>query len=418
MTVHRDLPRTLLPLDRWAQIVGLDPRHFRQVTTTKKPVTSCTKVWKQYSWQESDQVGRYDVADAIQQAEKIFAQYLGYKLLPTWEYAERQRTPKPATPELYHASTYDPTGYRLAVQANWAHFVESGLETKSLVVAATDIDWSDEDTDGYFETATITCTAVDAWGSAITNEDELAVYYPGESGADAWEIRPLQSVSISGGIATIKMWRHQLGLPDLIEALEPEAIDGDDDDVFLTTVDVYRHYNNTATQCTLIWGDNLYNCGSCGTSTGCCEVCGQMTQTGCLMPKDYRRGWLTYRAAEYDSDEDEWSSACLTCGRNPDQLLLYYRAGLQDMSKTYPKIQMSPQWERAVAFYALALLDRPVCDCAPIKGISNKWREDLMKNTSFQTGVLNNPLGTTRAAQFAWNMINEPGRRVTSPVKY
>ena len=74
MTRHRNLPRTLLPIDRWAEIIGMDPRHFRQVTTSQTPQRTCAKVWKQYSWQEADAVGRFDVADAIQQAEKTIAQ--------------------------------------------------------------------------------------------------------------------------------------------------------------------------------------------------------------------------------------------------------------------------------------------------------------------------------------------------------
>lgn len=424
MTVYRDLPRTLLPLDRWAQIIGLDPRYFRQVQTAAKPVNSCTRVWKQYSWQEADQVGRYDVAEAIKQAEDTIAQYLGYKLLPVWEYAERVKSPQPADPYLFRNVAYDGRGYHLAVKARWGHFVEAGIETEVLVSAGVAIDYYDYDSDNYYETAVISCAAVDANGVAITDEEELAVFYPGESGSDKWEIRPLNSVSISGGIATVTMWRHQLVQPALIEALEPRAAIGETDSDFLTTVDVYRRYNNPATQCTLIWDPNAFNCGLCSSTSGCCPVCGQTTQAGCLSPKDYEAGYLTYRAATYDADDDEWSSDDLECGRNPDQLLLYYRAGYRDMSLDWPHLQMNPQWARAVAFYALTLLDRDICDCAPIKGISDKWRQDLALNTaggtSFQLNdkVLNNPLGTTRAAVMVWNMITDENRRLALPVAY
>lgn len=140
------------------------------------------------------------------------------------------------------------------------------------------------------------------------------------------------------------------------------------------------------------------------------------------MPKNYEAGYLMYRPATYA--DGEWTSADLVCARNPDQLLMYYRAGLQDMSRDRPIVQMDPQWERAVAFYALALLDRDICDCAPIKGVADKWREDLARQTAagsnFQISdsVLNNPLGTSRGAQFAWNMIKERDRRLASPVRY
>jgi len=417
MTIHRNLPRTLLPIDRWAEIIGMDPRHFRQVTTSLIPQTSCAKVWKQYSWQEADSVGRYDVADAIQQAERTIIQNLGYKLLPGWESAERVRTAKPSNPELFRTYNYDPRGYYLAVRAKWGHFIEAGQEAKVIEPngSAVAIVYSSEGAGTYKETATISFT------TTVTDENELAVFYPGESGADEWEIRPLASVSISAGIATIKMWRHQLVLPDLIEALDPEAVNGDLDAGFLTTVDVYRRYNNPETQVTLIWDPNIFNCG-CSGDSDCCPVCGQGTQAGCLMPKNYEAGYLMYRPATYA--DGEWTSADLACARNPDQLLMYYRAGLQDMSQDRPMVQMDPQWERAVAFYALALLDRDICDCAPIKGVSDKWREDLARQTAagsnFQISdsVLNNPLGTSRGAQFAWNMIKERDRRLASPVRY
>jgi len=423
MTRHRNLPRTLLPIDRWAEIIGLDPRHFRQVTTSETPQRTCSKVWKQYSWQEADQVGRYDVADAIQQAERTIAQYLGYKLLPTWESAERTRTPKPGNPELLRFSSYDPRGYHLAVRAKWGHFVEAGEQAKTIEPngSAVAVTYSSEDGDTFWETATI------SFATTVTDPEELAVFYPGEGGADEWEVRPLNAVTISAGIATITMWKHQLVLPNLIEALDPEAVvaaNGAVQTHFLTTVDVYRRYNNPATQVTLIWDPNLFNCGCSGTNTTCCPVCGQGSQTGCLMPKNYEAGWLMYRAASYDDTDEEWTAENLQCSRNPDQLLMYYRAGLRDMSRDRPMLQMDPQWERAVAFYTLALLDRDICDCAPIKGVSDLWREDMARQTSqgsnFQLSdnVLNNPLGTSRAAQLVWNMIKEPDRRLASPVRY
>ncbi len=424
MTRHRNLPRTLLPIDRWAEIIGMDPRHFRQVTTSQTPQRTCAKVWKQYSWQEADAVGRFDVADAIQQAEKTIAQNLGYKLLPTWEEAERHRTPKPANPELMRFSNYNSRGFPLAVRAKWGHFIEGGFRMKTIEPngSAVAVTYSSEDGDTFWETATIT------FATTVLHADreELAVFYPGEGGDDEWEVRPLNSILISAGIATITMWKHQLVLPNLIEAFDPQAVvavDGAVQTNFLDTVDVYRRYNNPATQVTLIWDPNIFNCGCTGGSA-CCPVCGQGTQEGCLMPKDYPASYLMYRPATYDEDEAAFTAAALACGRNPDQLLVYYKAGLRDMDMHYPSLQMDPQWERAVAFYALALLDRDICDCAPIKGVSDRWREDLARQTSqgssmqISDDVLNNPLGTSRGAQFAWNMIRERDRRLASPVRY
>ncbi len=422
MAVHRELPRTLLPLDRWAQIIGLDPRHFRQITTSVNPATTCAQVWKQYSWQEADQVGRYDVADTIQQAERTIAQYLGYKLLPVWEVNERQRTPKPGNAELLRYGGTGLRGFPLSVLANWGHFVEGGVEAKVIEPngSAVAVTYSDVDLDGYFETATI------SFATTVTDEEEFAVFYPGEAGADKWEIRPLNTVVISAGTAMITMSKHQLVNPGLIEALAPAAVAAAGiavDPNFLSTVDVYRRYNNPNGQLTLIWDPTNFFCDVCSTTSGtCCPVCGQTTQEGCLMPKDYLASLLMYRAATFE--DDEWTGATFTCGRNPDQLLMNYRAGLEDKTQDWPKLQMSPQWERAVSYYALALLDRPICDCTPINGLSDYWREDLSRQSpgggAFQlsTTVLDSPLGTRRAEIHVWNMIKEQGRRLAQPVRW
>ncbi len=415
MVVHREFPRTLLPIDRWAQLLGIDPRHFRQVETAKKPNSSCAQVWKQYSWQEADMVGRFDVADAILQAEKTIAQYVGYSLLPKWEVDERQQAPKPGNLELLRRHSHDARGFHLSVNARKGHFVEGGVETKTLIEAAAAIVFTDRDGDGYFETATITVA------TTVTDDEEIAVFYPDEDGVDRWEIRPLNTVSIAGGVATITCWRHQLVLPELVEALNPTAVDGDSADGFLTTVDVYRRHNNPDGQLTLIWDPNVHFCGSCGsTTTTCCPVCGQTTQDGCLMPQDYRTSRLMYRAATFE--DGEFTTAEFTCNRNPDQLLLNYRAGLEDKTLDQPKLRMAPEWERAVAYYALALLDRPVCGCAPLEGLSNHWRRDMAEigetGRQVNDALLNNPLGTTRAAVKAWNMIKEPDRRVALPARW
>jgi len=223
------------------------------------------------------------------------------------------------------------------------------------------------------------------------------------------------------------MAKHQLVLPTLIEHISPSAVTASDaavDANFLTTVDVYRRYNNPAGQLSLIWDPNNYFCNLCDSSTGttCCPVCGQTTQEGCLMPENYPASLVMYRAATYA--DGAWTAGTFTCGRNPDQLLMSYRAGLEDKTRTWPKLQMDPQWERAVAYYALALLDRPICECAPINGLSDYWREDLSRQSpaggGFQLSdsVLDNPLGTRRAEVHVWNMIKEQGRRLAQPVRW
>ena len=129
------------------------------------------------------------------------------------------------------------------------------------------------------------------------------------------------------------------------------------------------------------------------------------------MARDYEKSWLSYKPADYS--DGEWTSACLTCGRNPDMVTLYYRAGLRDKKASQPMLQMDPQWERMVAYYALSLLDRDMCGCDPVKALAQRMREDFARAGLRSTDkTLDNPLGTTRAALMAWNMISKEPNRV------
>lgn len=365
------LNKTKLPLDRWAEIIGLDPRHFNQVVTSAKPVHTCDKVWKQYAWQENDQVSREDVAMAVQQAENTIESYLGFHLLPVWD-SEQIDTPQPGDRTLFYRT---PLNYRgpLHIQTKWGHFISGGIEKKDLIDTP-EVVYSDDDHDGYPETATIIFnTSVDP--------SEIAVFIPGTE----YEIRPLSSVSKVLDVCTVKLWRHQLVDRGLWEALEPGPVDGENDANFVTEVGVYRRYNDPSQQVQMIWTQ---------------DNCENSEARGCLNAKDNRLGLVYY-----------WNdSICIP--RNPDRLKIWYYSG----------VQMEPALERAVAFYSLTLLDRPICGCNNLEKVVNKWTEDLglhittPETSSWYAKIQSNPLGTARGAIFAWEVISH--YRIGRAVRY
>src|SRR5688572_22511535 len=94
--------RTWLSLDRFAQIVGLDPLHWNQLNSDALGQrVVCSEVWYQYAWQDSNRVSREDVAMAIQQAEQRLSSYIGYDLIPTWHLNEEVRTARPARADVF-----------------------------------------------------------------------------------------------------------------------------------------------------------------------------------------------------------------------------------------------------------------------------------------------------------------------------
>lgn len=406
--------RTLLPLDTWASKIGLDPRHFNQVISTAVPNTSCSKVWKQYAWQEAGQISREDVANAIYQAERVLERELHFKLLPDWEVDERLEVNQPAIVEVLNIGLLDARGFPMSVTLNKGQFISGGIEGKTLIEAAAGVTYTDADGDGYFETATVTVA------TTVTNPEEIAVYFPGEDGSDRWEVKPLQnplnrerSVTIAGGVATIIMAREQLVDPDLWSANNPTAVDGEDNASFLSTVDVFRHFNDIAQQVTLMWTPHGSFC-DCGSST--CVTCAHSLQAGCLLAKDYRKSEVRYQPANFDATAQTFSAAAPAVGRNPNNVRAWYYAGLRDMSADAPNLEMDDMWATVVAHLSLTFLQRPLCACDNVEALATMMREDLAAEVAVDAGSasfqlndeqLGNPFGTQRGAVMAWRQIRE-----------
>lgn len=395
--MERSLIKTKLPLDRFAKLVGYSPILFSQVYVGDsndglQPASSCSDPVMQYTYQPrgGGQPGREEIAIAIAQAESDMEQQLGYSLLPTWQVDENLVVPR--KPGNWYTRPYD---IRLITNAGYVMY--GGVEAWSVISAGATVVYTDENSDGYYETATVTVA------TSVTDTNEISVFYPGESHAQEWEIRPLK-VTITAGVATIVFSRHLAALPDLLEALDATGVNGLDDTNFLTTVDVYRHYNDPSTMGIVEWAQSL--CDSSG-----CEV---SAQTACISPRNERVGVVNVHAATWDSDDDTWTHTCPTWWATPDRVRLWYRAGYRDKSLARPDCDMFFPFARAVALLALCNLDREILSCEQLRNLQAYWRLDLAQrestpaqSKSFQVSrkVLDNPFGTTRGAGYAWRVV-------------
>lgn len=395
--------RTWLSLDRWCEIVGINPLHFNQLASTEFP-DLCGQPWYQYDWQDADRVGRESIAMAIRQAERRIAKYLGYNLLPDW-HDEIVMTPRPASPELF-GRAYQPRYSRKSVRASKGHLISGGVKASSLIEADASITRSDADGDGYKELCTVTVTTAVA-------DCEIRVYFPNENGADEWEIRPI-TVTSTGGVATITFKSWQAVDPDLQSILNPTPATAETDGNYITTVDVYRVYNDPQTQVTFMWEALPDNC-DCGSST--CSACGWGTQSGCLQAKDTRLGYFTFNAGTWDADNENFDVAEFSVAREPEKMRIYYYSGFEDRDRTCPRVDMDRELERAIAHFAATLLDRDMCACNNVQHYLDYWREDLARvgsDVTYQNSpmVLGNPFGTMRGAVYAYNVCNDEGRKI------
>ncbi len=108
---------------------------------------------------------------------------------------------------------------------------------------------------------------------------------------------------------------------------------------------------------------------------------------------------------------------------------MWYYAGNRDAKQRYPTLQMDPTWERAVAYYAVTLIDREMCGCTNLEALANRYREDLALIESTPTGsrsyqlgrqnaVLTNPFGTLRGAVFAWQTATRDNMQLGRAVQW
>jgi hypothetical protein len=128
---------------------------------------------------------------------------------------------------------------------------------------------------------------------------------------------------------------------------------------------------------------------------------------------------MTYRPASWNGSSFDRSDLAIC--RDPDRIRADYYSGWRwedaDLTGRCPTQDLDPFWESAIAFLALALMDREICDCPNLERFAKHWRFDLAVSTrdvsaQVAASLLTNPFGTTRGADYAWSRVQQEGRRV------
>ncbi|MHC4749526.1 MAG: hypothetical protein ACYTFW_06580 [Planctomycetota bacterium] len=423
------LPWTGLAINRYAKILGLNPVTFNRATASSLtpvvfPVNNCCGgIWPKYTWQNTDQVSWQELVYAIQGAEADIARELNYWPYPTWISNEMHQYPRP-----YYRGAYgnglNVRGQMKSLRTKWGRFIQAGRRAVSLVETVTVIGggivYSDEDSDGFAETATITATVT------TTNACEIKVYFTNHNGEQDWEIREPRSKSISGGTFTAVFDSWLFIDPDLLEAYPTSdgfsAIDISTTTNYVTTVDVYREYTDfTEVSAQFFWerdpvANTLVFCSTCG-GTGC-ETCTLVTQDGCIHVRDVKRGIVIPAPASYDATDGRWEGANWTDCREPDQVKIWYYAGelderfLGDISC----LPLSDYWAQAIAWLATARIAKPFCACGGSDSKREWLQQDFGKASdaisfAISEKQLDNPWGTRRGAVMAWDRVTQMNQK-------
>lgn len=407
------IPYTLLSVARFAQLFGIAPLHFwgssaHSLSPAVFPAGGqCGNIWPQHDWQNYDVVSREALAYAIRDAEEDIKNAVGFWPAPTW-CIETEMYPR----DYYRSAmmqTRDVRGFSRGILTDVGRIVGGGRRAVTLIDTPR-ITYSDDDSDGFSETATITSPTI------LTSIDGIKVYHAGHDGEIDWEVRPLRSKSITGGILTIVLDSWLLIDPDLYEVFPTDegftAIDVSTTANFVTTVDVYHEYNDTS-QATAVFrwesAEGSCSCGSCG-GTGC-AVCTDSTQDGCLQIRDSENGMVVPHPASYA--DGTWSLIEFSVCRAPDRVDMYYYAGerAQNFLNGRSYDPLSDNWAWMIAWIAAARLERPPCSCSRHANFFDHLREDLSASPngggSFAVAqdALDNPFGVHRGEVMAWRRV-------------
>lgn len=308
---------TLLPLDRYAAVMGIDPFTFNGATVScLGKLDNCAEVWLQNN-------GRYAgieyLAEQIAHVETMLADHLCTPMAPTWIEDETNSG-------FGRFPTFRRNQTRTAINftTRYNHIYEFAKRQAEKLGDGM-VAYSDTDGDGYKETATVTLALVEA-----PDLTAVSLYTPNTIDANPTdEIRPFSRVEYSGGNLTFKLPTYLL-IDPTARQLATEAIDVCEAANLLSSVEVWQE--------TAVSADVML------TYDKACASCDYETAEACVQVKDGRRGRAR---AELTDCRDGL----------PITATYSYRAGLpltRDGRLAF---------ERAICLLVTARMDYEICNC-------------------------------------------------------
>lgn len=351
----RTSTKTLLTLWEWSQIIGISPFWTAQILDNVPQRGNvmnvmCEHTSFQFAYQNFDYLSREEIAQAIADAEDLFAEITGYHSAPKYVVAEKHSYPTSYNRQF--PITYGmraSSGQFKSIQVKHGFVQVVGSESLTSIGNAAVV-LSDETSSGIDDTFTATIVVPSGTLPAAI----AAFFLPADRvnlSLEESEIKPL-NVSIAGVNCTITGHISLLVLPELQLTIAPQDLDAADNAIYASSIVVYTRATDISDTGTVIWG-NLTPC-----DTPPCEA---TIATACFGVRDLETGWLAPLPAEWDTTLDQFNQAYPCCvGRDPDRVTVNYLAGFprQDNGR------MDFKHAQAIAKLATSLIPNRTCGCA------------------------------------------------------
>lgn len=346
---------TSLSLFEWGEIIGLSPYWLQQIGDDV-PVrgsvqnVGCEHVFFEKSWQAYEFLGRFEVLEAIAQAEQLFADIVGYWPAPVYIVDERHSYPR-------HYDRQFPIRYGMravsgqfkAIQTKYGQVKQVGTETLTSL-GDFPVVLSDETGSGIDDTFTIAAIVPSGTLPAAIAAFFVSADRAGLSLEES-EIKPL-TVSIAGVNATITGHVSLLVLPELQLKVAPDTLSAIDTAIYASDVTIYTREVDITDTGSLMWS-NLLPCEQ--------PPCEATLTTACFGVRDLETGWLEPVAAAWDETTEQFNAAYPCCvGRDPDRVAVNYYAGYSRQTNG----KMNSKMARIIALLATGLLPNRLCGCS------------------------------------------------------
>lgn len=398
-----------LSLDRYISIIGINPVHFAGAGGIMAGgeelfpfVPGDSMFYQSQSWNPNMAVSREDIGYAIQNAELTIEDYMATHVAPKWitneahDLAQHYLNTRGYT-------THDVAGNRILFHPKFGKFISGGQRTSSLIEAGVSIAFTDEDNDGFVETATL---EVDI-GNPDISLYEIKAYFPDNHGNPQYEIRAPKSKTISGSIVKFVYNVWQLIKPSLWERFpsseNARVIDIKNLNNLSETVDVYREKNDI----TKNHMEYVYE------NVGDGEV-ESFTQGGYIKLERPSINGISISPA--NNIDGEWYNT-LVCGKLKYVNLNYYSGfkHVPEYGENYWDY-LHEELATIIAYLATARLECPLPGNTDINTKTAMLQKDMSmaKPGEFQytsAEILSNPFGTKVGEIYAWLRLEKYQKR-------
>jgi len=401
-----------LSLNRWLALMGFHPWHSYQLSNSLIPINaSCSTLMNEYDWQNADRAGRSSIRTALTRAEDLIRQYTLINPAPAYREVTLQY-PTLGDTRFMRLLDTGSDGRWLSVALPEGEIRCLGIPSDSTPDVPALV-YTDEDSDGLFETATATATVP----SGTTADEVIARFVAADCGpVSPPEVAP-RSVDISGTTATVVFDTWTLVRPvryvgAITQALDPGNGAAPAVTVCAPTIEIFqRHCDPTGTtvdtaMATLTWETEPWPAwGGCcqPSSNNSGDPAATATAVARAVIRDAGAGIVAFGQASYDASAQVWRSVCdFNRCRPPDSVTIRYQAGL-----SLDGIEMQSNWQIVTARLAAAELARPICACTSANKELSEWQWDLSRTGATDQlysapNDLTNPIGARRGQIYAW----------------